>query len=128
VAVYKYCMANKIEPFYEVLGSKIQEAREARKMTQAQLGLRLNPPSTRASIANIENGKQRVLVHTFVQLAKALAVDIQDLMPAVEPSVQTASPKDVERELRRKLNLAAPQLKKLAVAARPSSPSGRNRI
>jgi transcriptional regulator with XRE-family HTH domain len=121
-------MANKIEPFYEVLGSKIQETREARKMTQAQLGLRLSPPSTRASIANIENGKQRVLVHTFVQLAIALAVDFQDLMPAIEPSVQTASPKDVERELRRKLNLAAPQLKKLAVAARQSSPRGRNRI
>jgi transcriptional regulator with XRE-family HTH domain len=120
-------MAKKIEPFYEVLGSNIQEAREEQKMTQAQLGLRLNPPSTRASIANIENGKQRVLVHTFVQLAKALAVDIQDLMPAADQPAQ-ASPKDVERELRRKLNLAAPQLKKLAVAARPSSPSTRNRI
>jgi transcriptional regulator with XRE-family HTH domain len=121
-------MANKIEPFYKILGSKIQQAREGQKITQAQIGLRLNPPSTRASIANIENGKQRVLLHTFVQLAKALAVDIQELMPAVEASVETASPKDVERELKRKLNLAAPQLKKLAVAARPFSASGRNRI
>jgi len=121
-------MAQKIEPFYEILGSKIQEAREERKITQAQLGLRLNPPSTRASIANIENGKQRVLVHTFVQLAKALAVDIQELMPAADQPAQAASPKDVERELRRKLNLSAPQLRRLTVAARPSSPSGRNRI
>jgi len=123
-----YDMAKKIEPFYEILGSKIQEAREEQNMTQARLGLSLNPPSTRASIANIENGKQRVLVHTFVQLAKALAVDIQELMPAADPPAQAANSKDVEHELKRKLNLAAPQLKKLAVAARPSSKSTRDRI
>jgi transcriptional regulator with XRE-family HTH domain len=106
-------MANKIEPFYEVLGSKIHEIRETLKMTQAQLGRSLTPPSTRASIANIENGKQRVLLHTFVQLAKVLEIDVKDLLPASEPA-QSPSSQDVERELSRKLNLAAPQLKKLA--------------
>jgi transcriptional regulator with XRE-family HTH domain len=120
-------MANKIEPFYEALGSKIQKTREQRKMTQAQLGLSLNRPSTRASIANIESGKQRVLVHTLVQFARAMDVDIQELIPAADQPAQAANPKDVERELRRKLNLGAPQLKKLAVAARPSSPGARNR-
>ena len=107
-------MATKIVPFYGVLGSRIQQAREHRKMTQAQLGLSLKPPSTRASIANIENGKQRVLVHTLAQLAESLSVKVQMLIPAVGQPAPGPSPKDVEKELKRKLNLDAPQLKKLA--------------
>jgi transcriptional regulator with XRE-family HTH domain len=114
-------MAKQIEPFYEALGAKIQEWRGARKMTQAQLGLVLKPPSTRASIANIENGKQRVLVHTLVQLAKALEVEIHALLPPVQEAARSVTPKDVELELRRKLNLATPQLRKLVGAARPAA-------
>ena len=120
-------MAKNIEPFYEVLGSKIQETREERKMTQAQLGRSLRPESTRASIANIENGKQRVLLHTFVQLTTALDVDMKTLLPPSEPTAPAPTTKDVERELKRKLNLTSPQLKKLASAtARPAS--GRAKI
>jgi transcriptional regulator with XRE-family HTH domain len=105
-------MATKIEPFYETLGSHIQQARERRKMTQERLGRALTPPSTRASIANIENGKQRVLVHTLAQLADTLDVKIETLMPANQPA-KAPSQRDVERELKRKLNLDIPQLKKL---------------
>ena len=105
-------MPTKIEPFYEALGSQLQITREQRKMTQAQLGAALNPPSTRASIANIENGKQRVLVHTLAQLAQCLGVSIEALVPAT-PSVKAPSAQDVERELKKKLRLPAPALKKL---------------
>ncbi len=118
-------VATKIEPIYGVLGSTIQKLREARKMTQAQLGRSLTPQSTRASIANIEQGKQRVLVHTFVQLAKALESDMKDLLPASEPAPPSPSVHDVERELSRKLNLATPQLKKLARATSPMTGSRR---
>lgn len=121
-------MANRIEPFYEVLGSKIQEVREERKMTQAKLGRSLIPEATRASIANIENGKQRVLLHTFIQLTKALDVDMRALLPPAEPAAQAPTSKDVERELRRKLNLAAPQLKKLASAAGNATATKRAKI
>jgi len=114
-------VAKNIEPFYEILGSTIQRLREARKMTQAQLGRSLTPQSTRAAIANIEQGKQRVLVHTFVELAKALESDMKDLLPASEPALPQPSLRDVERELRTKLNLAPPQLKKLTNAASPQA-------
>jgi transcriptional regulator with XRE-family HTH domain len=110
-------MANKIEPFYGVLGSRIQKARERRKMTQDQLGKSLTPQSTRASIANIENGKQRVLLHTFVQLTKALNIDMKALLPASETASQAPTSNDVETELKRKLNLSAPELKKLSTVA-----------
>jgi transcriptional regulator with XRE-family HTH domain len=106
-------MRAKIEPFYKVLGSNIQNARERRKMTQAQLGLSLIPPSTRASIANVESGKQRVLAHTLAQLATSLSVEIRDLMPTANPPIHSPSQAEVERELRKKLNLSDPALKKL---------------
>lgn len=110
-------MGKQIEPFYRELGAKLHGFREERKMTQAQLGLVLNPPATRASIANIENGKQRVLVHTLVQLAEALDVEIKELLPPVQQFSRSANPKDVELELRRKLKLGTPQLRKLVGAA-----------
>ena len=117
-------MAKKIEAFYVALGSNIHAARDRLKMTQAQLGGALVPPSTRASIANIENGKQRVLVHTLVQLARALETEVVKLIPSEAPPGQ-ATLSDVENELKRKLNLAAPQLKKLTVAANPAAPKKR---
>jgi len=122
--LYTVTMSTQIEPFYQTLGSKIQQTREKRKMTQAQLGMSLNPPSTRASIANIENGKQRVLAHTLAQLADALGVKIQTLVPTSNRPAQVANPKDVELELKRKLNLAGPQLEKLA-ASLSATNSGR---
>lgn len=118
-------MAKKIEAFYEALGSKIYDARDRLKMTQAQLGASLTPPSTRASIANIENGKQRVLAHTLVQLAKALETEVGKLIPAEAPVQPTLS--DVESELKRKLNIPAPQLKRLTVAADPTVPKKRKK-
>jgi transcriptional regulator with XRE-family HTH domain len=107
-------MRKKIEPFYEGLGLKIHGIREKRNMTQAQLGLSLDPPSTRASIANIENGKQRVLAHTLSQLARSLGVEVAELVPGSEGRNRAPTAMDVERELRKKLNLAGPTLKKLS--------------
>ena len=67
------------ERFYRSLGATIRRRREALELTQEALGARLNPPMTRASIANIEAGKQRVLAHTFVDLASALTLKLDEL-------------------------------------------------
>lgn len=106
-------MSSKIEPFYELLGAGIRKARENRGMTQAELGRSLQPPSTRASIANIENGKQRVLVHTLSQLAKTLQVEVWELIPVSDQARSPSTPADVEKELRQKLKLTLPVLKRL---------------
>lgn len=71
----------EIESFYVNMGQRIQRARSERKLTQEQLGERLIPPVTRASIANIEAGKQRVLAHTLWQLAAALKKSVLELVP-----------------------------------------------
>lgn len=75
-------MATKVEPFYEALGQKIRGAREDARLSQAELAERLTPRLTRASIANIESAKQRVLSHMLVDIADALGVSVVDLLPA----------------------------------------------
>ena len=99
-------MSPSIEGIYPKLGRRIQQLRVGRHFTQEQLGAQLQPPVTRASIANIETGKQRLLVHTLLQLAHLLAVSVEELLPA--PSTATRSPvAAIATELRRKLHLAA---------------------
>jgi transcriptional regulator with XRE-family HTH domain len=107
----------KPEEFYELLGRRIEDARRKKGLTQSALGSRLKPPHTRASISNIEQGTQRMLVHTLIQLSDALGLTPTDLLPA---PVQTAGPKprDVERALKEKLGLPTKELKKLVAQLR----------
>lgn len=103
-------VATKIEPFYFSLGRRIQAARDRVGLSQQDLGSRLTPPVTRASIANIENGKQRVLSHTLVGISSALSVSVAELLPTTEspaPAVSAPSEPDIAAELRRKLGAKA---------------------
>ena len=104
-------MANSIEPFYAQLGSEIQRQRTKRKMTQQQLGLSLQPPATRASVANIESGKQRVLAHTLVQLG-ALEAEVADLL-AFRTSATSAADVRIAHELQVKVGLAERQVREI---------------
>jgi len=104
-------VANAIEPFYPQLGVRIQAERIRKTMSQEQLGARLSPPMTRASIGNIESGKQRVLTHTLVQMARALDVKPGDLLPVEQELAPQADA--IERELGEKLQLPPQQIKQL---------------
>lgn len=64
--------------FYEAIGNRIQKARHG-KMTQESLASAI--ALTRTSIVNIERGRQQLLVHTLVDIARALQVPIADLIP-----------------------------------------------
>ena len=96
----------QIEPFYADLGRRIQQLRNSKKMTQTELGELLSPPMTRASVANIESGKQRVLVHTLIDLVQTLGCTLTDLVPyQVTPAASAISPQTVAAELQQKLGL-----------------------
>ena len=103
----------RLEEFYRLLGKRIHDRRSELGVTQEQLGRRLQPPMSRASVANIEAGKQRVLAHTFVALAAALETSLDSLVAA--PASADA---DIERELRGKLDpdVASTVLGRLAAA------------
>jgi transcriptional regulator with XRE-family HTH domain len=116
-------MAVEIEPFYRSLGERIQFFRSRRHLTQGELGTRLEPPTTRASIANIEAGKQRVLTHTLIQIAKVLEVEIRELVGAGAQQPDEASAGRVIGELQQKLRISKSAAQK--IAAHLNSPSER---
>lgn len=65
---------------YEQLGRKVAAARKSKGMTQADLANIIG--MTRASIANIETGRQRVMLHDVFALVEALdGRSILDFVP-----------------------------------------------
>ena len=76
-------MTKEIEPCYRALGARIEHIRKVLGLTQHDLAARLK--LTRASIANIETGRQRVLMHTCDEIAAALGTTTRGLMKGVWP-------------------------------------------
>ena len=58
--------------FYAEIGARIRKQRERQGLTQQALASMVS--LSRASLANIERGKQKTLLDTFVDLAAALQV------------------------------------------------------
>ncbi len=73
------------EPFYGHFGARVRQQRQYAGLTQEQLGAALSPPQTRASVANIEAGLQRVNLLTSVQLATIFRCPLAALVPPDEP-------------------------------------------
>jgi transcriptional regulator with XRE-family HTH domain len=70
----------KPEPIYKSIGEVIRSLRrradKAQKALASQLGI------SRATLANIETGRQRILVHQLYAIAQALDVRLMDLLPS----------------------------------------------
>lgn len=77
--------------FYREVGRRIREVRENdRGLTQAELGAAV--ALNRTSITNIELGRQKVLLHKFVEISNALSVEPQTLIPSMNS--RSVIPKD----------------------------------
>lgn len=68
-----------IENFYKELGTLIRKARIDADINQDVLAQQLG--LTRASIVNIEKGRQRPLIHTILEIATILKVSFTSLIP-----------------------------------------------
>jgi DNA-binding XRE family transcriptional regulator len=93
-------MSPQAEPFYVEVGRRIHSLRVGMKLKQADLALKLEPPVTRASIANLENGRQRLLLHTAAQIAGILECQISDLVPSIAPLNASSGAADLQQELK----------------------------
>lgn len=102
-----------VEAFYAALGERVRHARQAKGLTQAELGARLVPPVTRASVANLEAGKQRVLAHTLQQLAATLDVSLASLVPS--PPSGRGGWAELADEVAAALGLSLPRARRLIV-------------
>lgn len=78
------------EEIYRVLGQLIAVRRKGFGLTQNELADKVH--MSRASIANIERGRQKVMVHQLYRFAEALKVpEVGDLLPlTVVPNRQNA--------------------------------------
>lgn len=65
--------------FYKDFGRRLREARKAADLTQMALAERVG--LSRASITNIENGRQHIHLHTFMILAEAVNADPTFFLP-----------------------------------------------
>ena len=64
---------------YGVIGDRIREARERKRMSQTALAEKLG--LSRVSIVNIEKGRQRAPVHVLWQLAELLDTEMTKFIP-----------------------------------------------
>lgn len=72
---------NADDLFYAQVGSRVKLARKKLGLTQDAVAAAVN--LTRTSITNIEKGRQKLLLHTFCALARALKQNPAHLLPEV---------------------------------------------
>ena len=70
------------QAFYQEIGRRIRDARRRRKPAITQDGLAKLIGLTRTSITNVEQGRQKCLLHTLSDIAVALDVEMASLIPS----------------------------------------------
>lgn len=75
---------DELDRFYVRLGERIRDLRTQRRLSQDALAklVELN----RTSVTNIERGRQKLLLHTLVDFARALGVEPAKLIPDAGPA------------------------------------------
>jgi len=94
------------DPFYARLGEIIQARRKALGMKQKNLAAAVE--MSRGALANIETGRQGVLVHQLYKFAKALEMQPHELLPPLvhperAPELDKFMPADLKPKLRDQL-------------------------
>lgn len=124
-------MALDEDRLYRLIGERIRAARErvAPKLSQARLAEKLGV--SRASIVNIEAGRQRAPVHVLWQIAEILSVEIGFLIPTHAEYVEEGAPVRLDAEIVEQIEEAAngdPATRRLLTAfiskARTHTPEG----
>ena len=91
----------KSASLYMEFGNIVRKNRYRLKLTQDALAERVG--LSRTSITNIESGRQKILLHQFFELAGALSISPQALLPTMQPKTQIelieqALPQDLSRK------------------------------
>lgn len=87
---------------YQVFGEQLRSRRRALKLTQLELSEQIK--LTRGSVANIEAGRQSVLLHQFLDVAAALGVPPAQLLPVVDGAVRQREEAEMPQEVRSAVN------------------------
>jgi transcriptional regulator with XRE-family HTH domain len=82
-------MAADQKTLYAQVGKNVRRVREKRGLTQGALASLVG--LTRTSVTNIERGKQKLLLHTLVDLAHVLDVSPAELLGEVSGTGEEAN-------------------------------------
>lgn len=94
----------EFEALYQKLGRKIRDARQRSELSQQRLADRLTV--SRASIVNIEAGRQHPPLHLLWQIAEQLKTDLHLLIPRREELTGTGSPVTLDRAMIKQIKAA----------------------
>lgn len=81
-------MSTLVEPVYRQIGILLMCHRHENDMSQEQLADLIG--LTRSSVANLENGRQRIMLHTLVLIAALLGAEPGDLLSSALARVRKA--------------------------------------
>jgi transcriptional regulator with XRE-family HTH domain len=87
------------ERVYRTLGERIRSERLKQNITQDELASRVG--LTRTSITNVEKGRQRLLVHTLLQIADSLGTDPARLLITFESETPIVFRKEISMPVRK---------------------------
>ena len=79
---------DSVDQLYIEIGLKIRSARSDRDWKQEDLAKAVG--LTRSSVANIEAGRQKTLVHSLIRIAESLGVTVEALLPDADRLRQLA--------------------------------------
>jgi transcriptional regulator with XRE-family HTH domain len=74
--------------FYVGVGQNVKDAREKRGFTQEELASQIS--LSRTSITNIEKGRQKFMLHTLAEIAIALSVPADSLLPEIDVNLKSS--------------------------------------
>ncbi len=87
-----------LNEFYAYIGSNVRDKRTASGISQSMLAERIG--FTRSSVANLEAGRQRIALHLFVKIERALDCEPGELLPPHEmPSVDADLLSELDQRL-----------------------------
>ncbi len=91
------------DELYRELGRRIRQARERSGEGLSQDALANQLGISRASVVNIEAGRQRAPLHLLWQIAQLLGTDLTSLIPRNEELLAPAIHERIDREMIKKI-------------------------
>lgn len=93
-----------LKDLYSIIGQRIRDCRDRLELTQADLSRHTG--INRATLSNIESGKQQVSLHSLYLIAEALQKEVSYFLPTVkEINILTEEHRDYLAEKMEEQNL-----------------------
>jgi transcriptional regulator with XRE-family HTH domain len=83
---------------YKIIGGRIRDERRKHELTQDELASRVG--LKRTSITNVEKGKQKLLVHTLVDIATSLGTSPATFFTALDAAAPLDLPDNLSTSVR----------------------------